>query len=125
MISRKMILAGIVALLAIALPVASMQAERKIYKVSDEGVIAPRVIEKLEPNYTQEAKDSKIQGRIKLSAIIDVDGKAHDIKVDEGIDEGLDANGVAAVQAWRFEPARKAGEPVPVAVRIEINFKLK
>ena len=46
MISRKMILAGIVALLAIALPVASMQAGRKIYKVTDEGVVAPRVIEK-------------------------------------------------------------------------------
>ena len=46
MISRKMILASIVALLAIALPVASMQAGRKIYKVTDEGVVAPRVIEK-------------------------------------------------------------------------------
>jgi len=124
MISRKMILAGIVALLAIALPVASMQAGRKIYKVSDEGVVAPRVIEKLEPNYTQEAKDAKIQGRVKLAAVIDVDGKAHDINVVEGLDNGLDANAVTAVQNWRFQPAQKAGEPVPVAVQIEINFRL-
>jgi TonB family protein len=124
MVSRNMILAGIVALLAITLPVASMQAGRKIYRVSDEGVIAPRVIDKREPTYTQEAKEAKIQGRVKLSAVLDIDGKAHDVKVEEGIDDGLDANAVAAVQTWRFEPAQKAGEPVPVAVQFEINFRL-
>ena len=124
MISRKMILAGIVALLAIALPVASMQTARKIYKVSDEGVVAPRVIEKPAPKYPQEAKDAKIQGRVKLSAVLDVDGKAYDVKVVEGVDDSLDASAVAAIQTWRFEPAQKAGEPVPVAVEIEIKFTL-
>ena len=124
MISRKMILAGIVALLAIALPVASMQTARKIYKVSDEGVVAPRVIEKPAPKYPQEAKDAKIQGRVKLSAVLDVDGKAYDVKVVEGVDDSLDASAVAAIQTWRFEPAQKAGEPVPVAVEIEIKFIL-
>jgi TonB family protein len=124
MLSRSMILASVAGLLAITIPVASMQAERKIYKATDAGVIKPRPIDKPNPKYTDEAKEAKIQGTVKLSAIIDIDGKAHEIKVEEGIDDGLDANAVSAVQMWRFEPARKAGEPVPVSVQIEINFTL-
>jgi TonB family protein len=124
MLSRRIVLASIAGLLAVVIPVASMQSERKVYKATDPGVVKPRPIDKVNPKYTDEAKEAKIQGTVKLSAVIDVDGKAHDIKIEEGIDAGLDANSVAAVQMWRFEPARKAGEPVAVSVEIEINFTL-
>jgi protein TonB len=96
-----------------------------VHSVRDAGVFAPRLLHKEEPNYTQEAKDAKIQGPVKLSAVIDVDGKAHDVKVEEGLDAGLDANALAAIETWRFEPAQKDGERVPVAVKIEVNFRLK
>jgi len=125
MATRRMLMLGITALFTITLPLASMQAGRKIYKITEEGVIAPKLVEKVEPNYTETAKDAKIEGTVIVMVVIEVDGKIHEAKVIHGIDEGLDANAVAAVQSWRFEPAHKAGEPVPVAAKIEVNFRLK
>jgi TonB family protein len=125
MAPRKMLFAYAAFLFALTLPLASMQAQRKIYSVKDAGVTAPRLLHKQEPDYTQEAKDAKIQGPVMLSAVVDVDGKAHDIKVEQGLDSGLDANAITAIEAWRFEPAQKAGEPIPVTVKIEVNFRLK
>jgi TonB family protein len=124
MANRRLLLASITALFAITLPLASMQAQRKTYKVSDAGVISPRLIEKHEPEYTKEAKEAKIEGSVGISAIVDIDGRAHDIKVARGLDEGLDANAIAAIATWRFAPAQKDGEPVPVSVNIEVNFRL-
>lgn len=124
MANRKMIVAAAAMLLAITAPLASMQAGRKIYKVGDSGVVAPRLIHKEEPKYTEEAREAKIEGSVKLTGILEIDGKLHDVKVKTGLDSGLDANAIAAVETWRFEPAQKAGEPVPGAVTIEVNFRL-
>jgi TonB family protein len=124
MATRRMLMLGIVALFTITLPLASMQAGRRIYKITDDGVIAPKLVEKVEPNYTEAAKDAKIEGTVVVMVVIEVDGKIHEAKIIHGIDEGLDANAVAAVRAWRFDPASKDGEPVPVAAKIEVNFRL-
>ena len=123
--TKRMLLAGMALLLTLTLPLASMQATRKIYKVGQDGVIAPKLIEKQEPNYTQEATEAKIEGSVKLTGILDVDGRLHDVKVIVSLDDGLDANAVAAVEKWRFEPAKKDGSPVPVSVSIEVNFRLE
>jgi TonB family protein len=37
---------------------------------------------------------------------------------------GLDEKAIEAVKQWRFAPARKDGKPVPVAVDVEVNFRL-
>ena len=124
MATRRMLMLGIVALFTITLPLASMQAVRKIYKITDDGVIAPKLLEKVEPNYTEAAKDAKIEGTVVVMVVIEVDGKIHEATVIHGIDDGLDANAVAAVRAWQFDPASKDGEPVPVAAKIEVNFRL-
>ena len=125
MTMRKTLFVSVALLFALTIPLASMQSQGKIYSVKDAGVTAPRLVNKTEPDYTQEAKDAKIQGRVMLSAIIDVDGKAHEVKVEEGLDAGLDANAISAIGAWVFEPAKRNSEPVPVAVKIEVNFRLQ
>jgi TonB family protein len=124
MATRRMLILGIIALFIMTLPLASMQAGRKIYKMTEEGVIAPKLLEKVEPDYTEAAKDAKIEGTVVLMVVVEVDGKIHDAQIIQGIDDGLDANAVAAVQLWQFEPARKDGEPVPVAAKIQVNFRL-
>jgi TonB family protein len=93
------------------------------YKVGD-GVTAPRLIDRVAPDYTEEAKAAKISGSVLLSVVVGTDGLAHDINVVSGIDPGLDLNAVAAVQQWHFQPGTKDGEPVAVQAQIEVNFKL-
>jgi TonB family protein len=123
-VTRRMWCASAAAVLAIALPLAAtQQGERKIYKIG-VGITAPKVIRKAEPNYTQEAREAKIQGSVVLSAVLEPDGRLSTIVVEKGLDPGLDANAIEAVGTWLFKPAQKDGEPVPVHVKIEINFRL-
>jgi protein TonB len=118
-----MALASAAVVMAVALPLAAMQAERKIYKTGGD-VSTPKLLHKEEPSYTADAKDAKIEGGVLLSGVIEADGRLSEIEVLRGLDPGLDANAVEAVQKWLFRPAEKNGTAVPVSVRIEVNFRL-
>jgi Gram-negative bacterial TonB protein C-terminal len=37
---------------------------------------------------------------------------------------GLTTKAIAAVQSWKFKPARKDGMTVPVRVSVELTFRL-
>jgi TonB family protein len=95
-----------------------------VYRVGN-GVSAPAVLYKVDPEYTPEAHDAKVAGTVVLSIVVGVDGTAHDINVIKGLEPGLSGKAVEAVSQWKFKPGRKDGEPVPVRASIEINFKLK
>jgi TonB family protein len=97
-------------------------ADEKIYDIGN-GVAAPKVLSKVEPDYTQEAQDRGVQGTVFMSLVIGTDGRARDIEVQRGIGAGLDEKAVEALQEWRFEPGIKDGMPVAVRAHIEINFR--
>jgi outer membrane biosynthesis protein TonB len=44
-------------------------------------------------------------------------------KVLRTLDYGLDQNAVDAVMRYRFKPAMRDGEPVPVIITVEVNFQ--
>lgn len=89
------------------------------------GVKAPSLLFKVEPEYSEEARSAKYQGTVLLKVVVDVDGRAKDIQVLNGLGLGLDEKGVLAVQQWKFKPGERDGLPVAVQAQIEINFKLK
>ena len=88
------------------------------------GVSPPRVIKKVEPEYSEEARKAKYQGTVVLAVQVWEDGRAHNIRVVRSLGLGLDENAVQAVVQWRFVPGMKAGRPVKVAATIEVNFRL-
>ena len=88
------------------------------------GVSAPRQIYAPDPEYSEEARKAKYQGVVVLYVIVGPDGKTRDVRVVRSLGLGLDEKAIEAVRTWRFEPAKKDGQPVPVAVNIEVNFSL-
>jgi periplasmic protein TonB len=88
------------------------------------GMKAPTLAYKVEPEYSEEARAAKLSGTVLLRIVVDVDGKAKDIEVVNGIGLGLDEQAVLAIQRWKFKPGEKDGAPVPVMANIEVNFKL-
>lgn len=100
------------------------QSDDKVYKIGN-GVKAPRVLTKVEPKYTKEAQDKKMEGTVVLTVVIDTNGVPKDIRVIKGLGDGLDEKAVEAVEQWRFAPASKDDKPVSVSATIEVNFKLK
>jgi protein TonB len=84
----------------------------------------PVVIRKVEPEYSAEARSKRIEGVVKLSAVINAEGAAVKIKVTAPLDPGLDQRAVEAVQQWRFRPAKKDGTPVAMTAAISVDFRL-
>jgi TonB family protein len=129
--SASLIVRCAIALAAVALivPVVvtrqMVYAQGKVYKVGEGGATPPRIITKVEPEYTQEAKDAGIEGAVQLKVEITPAGKAENIVVAKSLEPGLDANAVSAVSQWQFKPGMKDGEAVAVYATIEVNFHLK
>jgi TonB family protein len=84
----------------------------------------PVVIYQIDPAYTQEALDAKLEGTVLLRATVETDGIASGIKVLRKLGRGLDEKAVECVQAWRFQPAMLHGEAIPMDVGVELNFHL-
>ena len=94
-----------------------------VYRIG--GVVTPpKLVSKVEPEYTEEARLAKYQGTAVLYVEIGTDGVARNIQVARGLGLGLDDNAVSAITNWRFQPGTKDGAPVPVMATIEVNFRL-
>jgi TonB family protein len=102
---------------------ASWKATGKLYKVGD-GVSPPATLNNVEAEFTDSARDAKYQGTCLLSLIVDEHGMPENITVVRGLDHGLTENSINAVRRYRFKPAMKNGEPVPVKISIEVKYKL-
>jgi TonB family protein len=85
----------------------------------------PVVISKHEPKYSSEARKAGLQGSVLVSLVVGTDGIPQNVKVLRGLGLGLDEKAVEAVQGWKFQPARKAGEPIAVPAQVEVNFRLR
>lgn len=59
-----------------------------------------------------------------LGLIVGSDGRPHDIRVSRSLGMGLDEKAIEAVRQWKFEPARKNGQPVAVQINVEVDFRL-
>jgi TonB family protein len=94
-----------------------------VYSVGG-GVSAPRVLYQPEPEFSEEARKAKYQGVVGLNVIVGADGRIHQAQVVRSLGMGLDEKAIEGVKLWKFEPAKKDGRPVAVAVYVEVDFHL-
>jgi TonB family protein len=91
------------------------------------GIQNPEKIREVKPAYTAEAMRAKIQGTVIVECVVLPDGTVGDVQVVKSLDStfGLDQEAVKAAKQWRFIPGRRAGQPVPVLITIELTFTLR
>ena len=87
-------------------------------------VSSPKLIIAPDPEYTEQARRAKYQGACVISLIVDTQGNPKRVRVARHLGMGLDKKAVDAVKQYRFEPAMLHGQPVPVEVHIEVNFRI-
>ena len=75
------------------------------------------------PEYPPLAKMARIQGTVRLDAVISKDGTIQDLKVISGHPLLVKA-ALEAVQRWRYQPTLLNGDAVEVATEIDVNFTL-
>jgi protein TonB len=88
------------------------------------GVTAPVLIHSVEPEFSEEARNAKRSGIVKLLADIDASGRPRNIRVVQSLGMGLDERAVGALELWLFKPGTKDGKPVAVSALVEVSFHL-
>ncbi len=95
-----------------------------VHRLGQPGVTRPRLVHRVEPDYSEEARKAKYQGTVQLAVEVWPDGRAHNVRVVRSLGLGLDEKAIEAVQRWEFVPGKKDGKPVKVQATIEVNFRL-
>lgn len=93
------------------------------YKIGS-GVSTPQLLSKVEPKYSEEARQARVQGTVVLSVVVTAEGKPTELKVVRSLGSGLDEKAIEAVSQWKFRPGMKDGKAVAVQAAIEVNFQL-
>lgn len=82
-----------------------------------------KLVRQPRPVYPPLAKQARISGTVKLSAIISKDGTIQHLEVISG-HPLLVPSALEAVKQWVYQPTQLNGEPVEVITQIDVNFTL-
>jgi TonB family protein len=89
------------------------------------GVLTPPVpLHKVDPKYFPAAMADRVEGKVRLTAVIRKDGRVDSVRLLQHLDDRLDQSAQEAMNKWHFEPALRNGQPVDVDALIEIPFRL-
>lgn len=102
---------------------ASSGSPQGAYRIGN-GISAPHVVSKREPEYSEEARRARLEGTVTLSLVVDATGVPMNLRVLKGLGLGLDEKALEAVGTWQFAPGQKEGKPVPILATIQVNFRL-
>ncbi len=103
---------------------APVQQANGVYSIGGR-VSAPVAIHSVEAQFSDVARKAKYQGVCVVSLIVDAQGNPQNPRIVKSLGMGLDEKAIEAVRQYRFRPAMLDGEtPVPVAITMEINFRL-
>lgn len=86
-------------------------------------VQAAKLVRQPKPLYPQLAKQARIQGVVKFTAVIGKDGAIQNLQLVSGHPLLVQA-AQDAVKQWVYQPTTLNGEPVEVITQIDVNFTL-
>jgi protein TonB len=105
-------------------PKVEVQKPKEIQRIRVGGnVQQAKLIYAPKPVYPPLAKQARIQGVVRLQAVIGVDGTIQNLQVLSGHPLLIPA-ALEAVRQWRYQPTLLNGEPVEVITQIDVNFTL-
>jgi TonB family protein len=84
----------------------------------------PDPLHKVDPKYIADAVLDRVEGIVRLSAVIRKDGRVESVELLKHLDDRLDKSAEEALGKWQFQPALRDGAPVDVDAVFEIPFRL-
>jgi periplasmic protein TonB len=98
---------------------------KKITRIRQGGnITAKMLIHKVQPKYPQEAVEERIEGTVRLHAVIGRDGSVAQLEIVSGY-PALASAALDAVRQWKYRPSLLNGEPVEVDTTIDVIFSLR
>jgi TonB family protein len=99
----------------------------KVSRVDLADVTPPALRERSMPIYPQKARDEGLTGKVIMEVVLRKDGTPDRLVVLRMPEKGEWLAGAAAeaVSKWRWDPARRGGEPIDVYMTLVVDFRLK
>ena len=86
-------------------------------------VEAAKLIREVQPEYPVLARDARIQGTVRLTAVIAKNGSVQDLSLLSGQPLLVPA-AMNAVRKWVYKPTYLNGNPVEVETEVDVRFSL-
>jgi|SRR5579871_4332901 len=87
------------------------------------GVSAPKLVFSTEPEFPPGHTEKNFSGSCLISFVVNASGSPEQLKVVRSLGSDFDQSALDAVKQYRFKPAMFNDQPVPVALKVEVNFK--
>jgi protein TonB len=88
-----------------------------------DGMQRPKLLSKVDPVFTKEAREARAQGLILAKCVITTAGRLRDCQVVKGVPL-MNQQVLSALQKWRYEPVIYRGQPVSVRYLIPVRLEL-
>ena len=99
-------------------------AEREPLKGAPPDMKLPLPLRKVDPKYVASAAAERVEGVVRLAAVIRRNGRVDSVALLRHLDDRLDLSAAEALGKWEFEPALRNGAAVEVDAVFEIPFHL-
>ena len=95
-----------------------------VYKIGN-GVTAPAVLHFVDAEFPKSGKSlpKEFQAIVRVGCIVDPQGMPRNVHITRSYNSEFDAQAIKAIKQYTFKPALHAGQPVAVAINVEVNFK--
>lgn len=97
-------------------------AGRPVYLVRPGAVTPPKIVRAQDPHYPEGERSAGQGGRTMLYMVVDENGDPAMLGLKSTPVDEFDLNSLATVSDWKFVPAFKDRQPVPVLINVEVNF---
>jgi protein TonB len=105
-------------------PPVKVEKKQEVQRIRVGGnVQQAKLLRRTMPVYPPLAKQARIQGTVKFTAVIGTDGTIRNLQLVSG-HPLLVPSAQEAVKQWAYQPTLLNGEPVEVITQIDVNFTL-
>jgi len=92
--------------------------------LTDPRLKPPEILQKVEPEFTEEARAARMHGLVTFTFLLDEHGAPADLWLIHALGLGLDETAHAALKKYRFAPAMYEQKPVATRLTLEVNFQV-
>lgn len=103
----------------------ALEGHPTVFEPTASDVEPPQKVSTPPPTIQHRPRHGNGYGKVVVQAVIATDGRVVCPRVLEGASPGFTDAALEAVVGWRFEPATRDGEPVPVRYTLTTTFRLQ
>jgi protein TonB len=93
------------------------------YQRISKDMTPPKATHSPDPQFPNLAADAEQRGIVVMLVGVNAKGRVEPVRVLRSSAPAFETSAVDTVKKWKFKPAKKGGQPVPVQITVEMTFR--